>query len=238
MTVFSLKPIAHIETPFKEKFGIPRQSLLAPSVTGRLVLGGEFRDPDCVQGLDMVSHLWLSFVFHQHADKGIKMKVRPPRLGGNEAVGVFATRSPFRANLIGLSVVKLESIDTTGQQIVLNVSGVDLLDRTPIIDIKPYLPYVDIVDDAINDLAIESPDLLPVEFSRDVETFLKTEPDNVNLRKILKEILQLDPRPAYQREELNRIYKMRFSELDVHWCYTEKEGFKTISVIEIKSVLG
>lgn len=141
--MYCLDPIAYVKSPFTEKFGTPRQSLLAPGAEAQLVLQAPYNNSDCVDGLDQVSHLWLTFIFHQHLGQPWKPKVRPPRLGGNAKLGVFATRTSFRPNYLGLSVVKLERIEIGNDSVVLHVSGVDLVDGTPIVDIKPYVPYAD-----------------------------------------------------------------------------------------------
>ena len=141
-----IKPIAHIHTEFSEKFGVPRQSGLAGSLRGMIVFEPEYRNPDALRGLDGFSHLWLIWEFSANRSQGWQPTVRPPRLGGNERMGVFATRSPFRPNPLGLSCVEIDHIDMDGP--VIYIKGADLMDGTPIYDIKPYLPYADKIDDA------------------------------------------------------------------------------------------
>lgn len=234
---YILEPVAVIKTCFPEKFGIPRQSLLCPSAVGELILLPPYNQKDAVAGLDQVSHLWLSFIFHQHVDKQWKPKVRPPRLGGNKKLGVFATRSSFRPNNIGLSVVKLEGIEFTNKynakqlagaqdpQVILHVSGIDLLDGTPVIDIKPYVPYADCVDAAFNRIASAAPPSLSVIFLESASLFLDNLSFNKNkynvadFKQLIIEVLQQDPRPAYHEVDSERIYSMRLYDFDIKWSY-------------------
>ncbi|MBE7021791.1 MAG: tRNA (N6-threonylcarbamoyladenosine(37)-N6)-methyltransferase TrmO [Ruminococcaceae bacterium] len=209
----SMKPIAHIHTDFKEKFGIPRQSGRAASLTGRIVFLPAYRNPDALRGLSGFSHIWLLFDFSKSHRSTWSATVRPPRLGGNERVGVFASRSPFRPNPIGLSSVRLLGIEKTENEgDVLLVSGVDLLDMTPIYDIKPYLPFSDCHPDATGGYAEKMQDFhLQVDCS---EAFLKQLPEEK--RAALLECLAEDPRPAYQ-DEPERIYSMQFAGFDIHF---------------------
>lgn len=161
-----IQPIGIVHSCFKEKFAIPRQPALAPAATGEIELFAPYNDPVALEGLEEVSHLWLSFIFHQtlasaHSSINSKpqLRVRPPRLGGNKKVGVFATRSTHRPNALGLSVVKLDGIRNNR----LQISGIDLLNGTPLVDIKPYLPYADNVGTAFNYLADQAPELIEVE---------------------------------------------------------------------------
>ncbi len=215
--MYEVEPLGYINTCFPEKFGIPRQSLLSPSAKGQLLLLPPYNDSDCVDGLEHVSHLWLTFLFHQHIDQGWKSKVRPPRLGGNKKLGVFTTRSSFRPNHLGLSVVKLDKVDVNNGQVVLYLSGVDLLDGTPVVDIKPYVPYVDCVTDAANAIAGQPPLLLDVTFSAQADSFCEGYSENEKLRQLLTEVLRQDPRPAYQKNDESRTYKMRILDVDVDW---------------------
>ncbi|MFU8770170.1 MAG: tRNA (N6-threonylcarbamoyladenosine(37)-N6)-methyltransferase TrmO, partial [Desulfotignum sp.] len=148
MVTCQFTPIATLYTCFKEKFGIPRQMNLVPAAPGRLVFDPAFSSRYAVRDLTGFSHIWLVFVFHQALDRPWSALVRPPRLGGNKKVGVFATRSPFRPNPIGMSAVKLEAVEQTAQGPVLHLSGVDILDNTPVLDIKPYLPWADAIPGA------------------------------------------------------------------------------------------
>lgn len=213
---FTVTPIAYIETDFKEKFGIPRQSGRAPSLYAKIVFTPEYRTPEALRGIEGFSHLWLLFDFSLAHRTEFSPTVRPPRLGGNTRVGVFASRSPFRPNPIGLSVVKLlkvEHTDTDGD--VLIVSGADLLDGTPILDVKPYLPFADCVTDASAGYAAQGENYrLKVQFP---EPLLSVIPEEK--RAGLLECLADDPRPSYQADP-DRIYGMRFSEFEIKFTVT------------------
>ncbi len=197
---YALEPIAIIHTPFKEKFATPRQPGLAPSIRARIDFAPDFATPEAVRGLEGFSHLWLIFLFHQNWQKEWKPTVRPPRLGGNQRVGVYASRSPFRPNPIGLSAVKLLSINIDKGAVSLEVLGADLIDGTPILDIKPYIPYGDSVPDATGGFAEEAPKPnLLVEFTaiaqKQIILYQKVSPE---LETLVREALSLDPRPAYR----------------------------------------
>lgn len=213
-----ITPIAHIYTDFKEKFGIPRQSGRASAATGRIVFEKQFRNPDMLRGIEDFSHLWLIFDFSASHRETLSPTVRPPRLGGNARVGVFASRSPFRPNFMGLSAVKLEKIEHTETDgDVLIVSGVDLLNGTPVYDIKPYLKYADSLPDATGSYGDANAD-----YRLDV-TFLPGICDSIPDDKlaVLKQCLADDPRPSYQEDE-TRIYSMIFSGFDVHFKVCDK----------------
>ena len=200
----NIEPIAFIENDFKEKFGVPRQSGLV-SLPSRIVLEPKFRDENALRGLEDFTHIWLIWGFSEAKTNGFSPTVRPPRLGGNVRKGVFATRSPFRPNSLGLSVVKLVSIDG----FALMVTGADLMNGTPIYDIKPYLPYADSVPEASNGWSLAEHDgRLTVEFH---EELLKIIPEDK--RQGLIETLAQDPRPQYQSDE--RVYTMAFGEWQV-----------------------
>ena len=223
---YNLTPIGYIQTPFKEKFGIPRQPGLAPDARGILTLSPPYNAPEAVRGLEAFTHLWLIFVFHETATQRWKSTVRPPRLGGNVRLGVFATRSMFRPNPIGLSVVRLESIEIAGGQTQLHLSDVDLLDQTPVLDIKPYLPYADRVPDASAGFAADAPaPSLLVEFTPEAaEQCAAYEATTYpKLRQLITQVLSLDPRPAYQaqRSEPNH-YGMRMLDFDVQWIVEDR----------------
>lgn len=206
-----IKPIAYIKTDFKEKFGIPRQSGRAPSLTSEIIFEPEYRTIDALRAIEQFSHLWLIFDFSKAHKESWSATVRPPRLGGNERVGVFASRSPFRPNPIGLSCVKLERIEQRAEVgAVLIVSGADLLDNTPIFDIKPYLPYADCHLDAVGGYADEKKDYrLQVEFPTHLlEKIPKEKQDG------LLECLADDPRPSYQ-DDPTREYGMRFADFEI-----------------------
>lgn len=205
--MFELHPIAYLRTPFPEKFGIPRQPGLAPAARATLELEKPFRKPGVFDGLEGTSHLWLTFIFHQQPDDW-QPKVRPPRLGGNRKRGVFATRSPRRPNRLGLSVVKLDLVETFR----LELSGVDLLDGTPIVDIKPYVPYSDSLPHAVHSFAGQPPARMRVRYSPEAESVLAGEPE---LRQLLDQVLALDPRPSYHDDE--RTYGTALEKFNVRW---------------------
>jgi tRNA-Thr(GGU) m(6)t(6)A37 methyltransferase TsaA len=217
-TGFSLQVIGRVHGPFQEKFGIPRQPGLA-DVPAVIEMLAPYDVPEMFEGLEEFSHLWLSFVFHACLEQGWRKKVRPPRLGGNVHKGVFATRSPFRPNHLGLSVVKLDRLETVNGRVKLHVRGGDLLDRTPIVDIKPYISYTDSIAQASSGFAAEAPAArLQVVFSPEADRALSALPDAKLMTSQLATIISLDPRPAYQRNSRpERIWGMRFAGLDVRW---------------------
>lgn len=200
------RPVARIRTDFPEKFGIPRQSLLADT-KGRIVFEEGYRNPEAVRGIEGYSHLWLLWEFSEAVRGKFRPTVRPPRLGGNERVGVFATRSPFRPNPVGLSCVRLERVEMSREYgPVLYVAGADLMDGTPIFDIKPYLPYVDAHPEAAGGFAQERKDYrLEILFSEECrENF---SPEELSA---LREVLAQDPRPSYQ-DDPQRVYGMSYA---------------------------
>jgi tRNA-Thr(GGU) m(6)t(6)A37 methyltransferase TsaA len=233
---FTFPAIGIIHSCFKEKFGIPRQPGLAPLATAQLELLTPYNDRNALDGLESCTHLWVQFVFHANKREEWKPKVKPPRLGGNKTLGVFATRSPTRPAPIGLSVVKLEKIEVSDGKILLHLSGVDLLDGTPVLDIKPYVPYVDIVPDAVNGFFSAAPALIPVEFNGDTADFCSNyqHKNNLDLNSLVRQILQQDPRPQYQSEP-NRIYGMKLLDLNVQWTYSYSVAV-SIMVIAIRRV--
>ncbi len=206
-----IEPIAKIYTDFKEKFGVPRQSGRAPSAIGKIVFEPKFRNPDALREIESFSHLWLIFDFSKSHQSEFAPTVRPPRLGGNTRVGVFASRSPFRPNSLGLSVVKLECVEDTTNGQVLVVSGVDLVDGTPIYDVKPYIPSSDCISNAKGGYADNhTHHKLSVVFEEGLLDALQP-----HQRDTLIECLGDDPRPSYQDDE--RLYSMRYASLDVHF---------------------
>lgn len=222
-----MEAIADLKTVFTDKFGIPRQSGQVPEARGEVILRPEYARPEAVRGLVECSHIWL--VFECHRAEGWRPTVRPPRLGGNRRVGVFASRSPFRPNPIGLSVVRLEGVDTTGG-VRLHVSGVDILDGTPILDIKPYLPWVDAVPDATG-FAAQAPLRLPVRFSDAAARELAAMPSAERRRALIESVLALDPRPAYH-SDADRIYVNELDGLRVRWRVEQE----TVTVISVNAV--
>ena len=211
-----LRVIARMESDFPDKFGVPRQSGLT-SLASRIVFEPEFRDPNALRGIEGWSHLWILWIFSEAVRPGWSPTVRPPRLGGNERVGVFATRSPFRPNNIGLSSVKLERVEhTENEGDVLIVSGADLMDGTPIIDIKPYVPYADAHPEASGGFAAEKfGKKLKVMFPE--ELLSRVEPGK---REGLRDLLAEDPRPAVQ-DDPERVYGMRFSDVEIKFVVSD-----------------
>jgi tRNA-Thr(GGU) m(6)t(6)A37 methyltransferase TsaA len=198
MIQYTFTAIGTLHSPFREKFGIPRQPGLAPHAVSRLVLLPEYASTECLAGLADFSHLWLTFIFHATATHGWQASVRPPRLGGNERRGVFATRTMFRPNPVGLSVVELIDIvdGKHGKELLLR--GADLLNGTPVIDIKPYLPYADSIPTARADFATSAPALLMVRWSEQALLDASTLSLPSDLRALIDEVLAQDPRPAYR----------------------------------------
>jgi len=216
-TCFAFRPVAVARTPFREKFGIPRQSGLLAEAEGRVELLPPCDREEAFRGLDGFSHVWLLWAAHRAVGDASALTVRPPRLGGNRRVGVFASRSPFRPNPIGLSLVRLERVEARARPPALVVSGLDLLDGTPVLDVKPYLPYSDAVPDAAAGFAPSRPArVLEVGFSKEAETFLTGREDGERLRTLIAGMIELDPRPAY-RGDTDTGYGFRVEDVDVHW---------------------
>ncbi|MCK9705017.1 tRNA (N6-threonylcarbamoyladenosine(37)-N6)-methyltransferase TrmO [Pseudomonas syringae] len=216
---YNVSPVGFVRSCFKEKFAIPRQPQLAPAARGVLELVAPFDQGEAVQGLEQVSHVWLLFLFHLALEDKPRLKVRPPRLGGNQSMGVFATRATHRPNGIGQSVVKLDKVEP-GR---LWLSGIDLLDGTPVLDIKPYVPYADAIGDATNYIASAAPALIPVHWQHAAlqqagEHALRL---NEPLVELIEQCLAQDPRPAYQLPMPERRYGAQFWDLDVRWHYPQ-----------------
>lgn len=232
---FAFQPIGIIRSCFPEKFGIPRQPGLVEEAHATLELLPPYDRAEALEGLAAFSHLWLIFVFHASLDQAWKPTVRPPRLGGNKRVGVFASRSMFRPNPIGLSVVELQRIDAAARPPCLYLRGIDLLDGTPVLDIKPYLPYVDAIPDARGGYATSSPEpRLRVNFTAEAATqctrFTKAYP---HLQSLIIQLLALDPRPAYYDGEQARTeFGMRLLDFEVKWRVAGDE----VSVLAIEKV--
>ena len=209
-----MKIIARIETDFPEKFGIPRQSGLVESLQGTIVFEPEYRNKDALKGLEGYNYIWLLWQFEGVERDNWSVTVRPPRLGGNKHMGVFATRSPFRPNPIGLSSVRLDRIEwETERGAVLHVSGIDLRHNTPIYDIKPYLPHVDAHPDAIGGFAAEVKDYeLEVLFPEELLNCVPKEK-----RQAIVEVLKQDPRPSYH-DDPNRVYGVAFAGVNIRFC--------------------
>lgn len=221
-----MKMIAHIESDFTEKFGIPRQSGLVENLVSRIVFEKEYRVPEAFRGLEDFSHIWIIWQFSEAVREDWSPTVRPPRLGGNKRMGVFATRSPFRPNSIGLSSVKLLKIDFDCPEApVLYVSGADMLNGTPIFDIKPYLPYTDSHPEASGGFALQQKEgVLDVDFPPELLEKIRPE-----LRNGLIDVLAQDPRPQYQNSP-ERVYTFDFAEYSVSFSVRDN----TLYVSEIK----
>ncbi len=225
---FILHPIGTIHSCYGEKFGIPRQPGLVKSATATLELLPPCNTPDALRGLDGFSHLWVIFLFHQSSDHPWKATVRPPRLGGNERIGVFASRSNFRPNPIGLSVVELLGVDGTE----LHLGGGDFLDGTPVLDIKPYIPYADRIPTATGAFANHAPEASnTVAFSDAAERAIETleNEDRPALQQLIADMLAYNPRPAYQSDDPDRIFGTRLFDLNVQW----KQSDRVVHVLKI-----
>ena len=221
-----MKIIARIYTEFDEKFGIPRQSGLVAETVGKIVFEPEYRNPDALRGIEGFSHLWLIWQFSESIRRDWSPTVRPPRLGGNRRVGVFATRSPYRPNPIGLSSVRLVAVEETKEGLTLLVSGADLMDGTPIYDIKPYVAYSDSHPDAVSGFADQVKDYaLKVEICKELLTKI-----DASKQKSLITILENDPRPSYQNDP-EREYGMLFSDYEVFF----KVAGDTLTVTKINN---
>lgn len=225
MTI-DIQPIGKINTPYKEKFAIPRQPGLAKSAEGKIIFFDAFNDPNYLRGIEQFSHLWLLFHFHQTADKGHSPLVRPPRLGGNKKLGVFATRSTFRPNGIGMSVVECGTVSYQKKQLTLTVRGIDLLDGTPILDIKPYVPYADSIALASGGIAQHSPELMGVTFTEQAsEQLNQLKQHYPTLASLIREVLGQDPRPAYhQVSQPDKIYGMTLYDLNIQWQVSHQQN--------------
>ncbi|VVN04781.1 tRNA (adenine(37)-N6)-methyltransferase [Pseudomonas fluorescens] len=224
----SVAPVGIVRSCFKEKFAIPRQPQLAPAARGVLALLPPFDQGDAVAGLEQVSHVWLLFLFHQALEDKPRLKVRPPRLGGNKSMGVFATRATHRPNGIGQSVVRLEGVEP-GR---LLLSGIDLLDGTPVLDIKPYVPYADCVSDAINLMASAAP--APISVAWADAALLQAREHALRLGEPLVELIEQclaqDPRPAYQVPPPERVYGVKFWDVQVRWHYPQLDRIQVLEV--------
>ncbi|WP_295515199.1 tRNA (N6-threonylcarbamoyladenosine(37)-N6)-methyltransferase TrmO [uncultured Pseudomonas sp.] len=225
---YSVSPIGHVRSCFKEKFAIPRQPALAPAARGVLELLPPFDRPEAVQGLEQVSHVWLLFLFHQTLESEPRLRVRPPRLGGNRYLGVFATRATHRPNGIGQSVVRLDGIEP-GR---LLLSGIDLLDGTPVLDIKPYVPYADSPVGAFNAIAEAPPPALAVSWADAARRQADAHGQRLGepLVELIEQCLAQDPRPAYQQPVPERRYGVRLWDVEVHWHYPTANQIHVLDV--------
>jgi tRNA (adenine37-N6)-methyltransferase len=227
MSDIIIHPIAHIESDFKEKFGIPRQAGLVDALEARIVFEPEYRDPEALRGIEGFSHLWLIWQFSAAVRSDWSPTVRPPRLGGNERMGVFATRSPFRPNSLGLSCVRLIRVESTPEQgSTLIVGGADLMGGTPIFDIKPYVAYADSKPDARSGFASDAPEVLKVSIPEEINHQIPVEK-----RAALIGVLSEDPRPRYQHDS-ERIYAMSFAGMNVKF----RVDNNTVIVTDIEKI--
>lgn len=226
---YSVSPVGFVRSCFKEKFAIPRQPQLAPAARGVLELVAPFDRAEAIQGLEQVSHVWLLFLFHQTLEDKPRLKVRPPRLGGNASIGVFASRATHRPNGIGQSVVRLDKVEP-GR---LWLSGIDLLDGTPVLDIKPYVPYADCLPLAQNALADAAPGAILVEWAgaaleqAQQHALRLGEP----LVELIEQCLAQDPRPAYQVPEPERRYGVQLWDVQVRWHYPQAGLIRVLEVV-------
>lgn len=230
-----LQPIAYVRSCYREKFGIPRQPGLVSAARAELHLLPPYAGADTVRGLEQFSHVWIVFRFHATAAAGWHPTVRPPRLGGNKRLGVFATRSMFRPNALGLSVARLLKIDCSGAETVLHLAGADLLDGTPVLDIKPYLPYADCIPAATGGYADAAPAVvLPVAFTGLAarQCDLKALQWQQDIRQLVQQVLAQDPRPSYRAGERDeRHYAMKLYDFDVRWRYVA-DGIEVLELAD------
>ena len=234
-----LTKIGFFESCFKELFGIPRQSSLAPSVQGKIILTPPYDRLEIVEELDKFSHLWVIFGFHALKNNHYRTTVRPPRLGGNKKVGVFATRSPYRPNPLGLSILKIIEIQKKTKEVSILVSGQDILDQTPIYDIKPYLPYVDSQPQANGGWTDRIPQSSKphIQFSKSsiesiYQFFTETE-KQLSFQKLIQETLALDPRPGHQQNQRKpKSYAFRILDFDIIWS-TKNDQFFVEKIIKV-----
>lgn len=226
------EPIGILHSPYKQKFAIPRQANLVPAVTAEIELFDDYSDLNCLRELNQFSHMWLVFQFHETTEQGWSPTVQPPRLGGQERVGVFASRSPFRPNPIGISAVQYIDHKRQNNKTTITVGGVDLLDKTPILDIKPYIPYADAISSATGGYADEKPEhKFKVSFSQDaakqLADFQQQYPD---LETLIIQVLTQDPRPAWRANEKDsKRYGMTLYELNIKW-HLEGDRIEVLSL--------
>lgn len=234
MSTFSVEQIGVIRSPYKEKFAVPRQPRLVKHGSGELHLLAPYNQADAVRGLEGFSHLWIIFIFHQTMSGGWRPTVRPPRLGGNARMGVFATRSTFRPNPLGMSLVELQEIRCHGDSVILKLGSLDLVDGTPVVDIKPYLPFAEAVPEARASYAQQAPQAeMPVTFTSELEKQLPAlEKRYPHLGDFIINVLNQDPRPAYRKgEETGKTYAVWLHDFNVRWRVTPA-GFEVFALEE------
>ena len=232
MSHFQFEQIGVIRSPYKEKFAVPRQPGLVKSACGDLHLLAPYNQADAVRGLQAFCPLWIIFVFHQTIGGGWRPTVRPPRLGGNARMGVFATRSTFRPNPVGMSLVELQGIVCQKESVILKLGSLDLVDGTPVVDIKPYLPFAEALPDATASYAQHAPVAeMGVSFTAEVEQqLLALETRYPQLKTFIGEVLAQDPRPAYRKgEETGKTYAVWLHDFNVRWRVRE-EGFEVFAL--------
>lgn len=234
----TLEPIAITRSCFADKFGVPRQPGLTRHAHAQLVVQPPFNREDAFRGLETASHLWLTFQFHEAVRADWRPVVRPPRLGGNRKMGVFASRSPFRPNSLGLSVVRNEGLGkNVSGELVLNISDHDLIDGTPILDIKPYLPFSDSIPEATLGWADEPPtDRLPVRFRSEAEQQLSqlSASDYPDLQALIEDVVSYDPRPSFRRgREEDRIYGAHLYDLNVRFQFVQDSAGERVEVLTV-----
>lgn len=232
----TITPIGLIRSCFSEKFGIPRQPGMVQSATARLELVPPFNREEMVRGLEQFSHIWVHFCFHRTVDEGWKSTVRPPWLGGQKRMGVFATRSPHRPNHLGLSVVRLEAVVCTGRQVYLDLRGGDFLDNTPVFDIKPYVPYCDSLPSASCGYARGEVPAVEVVFSDAAATFCAgyLQKTGRDLKGLVEDLIRHDPRPASQKDNKSE-FGMLLWNINVRWTVLENH-FRIESCEELTDV--
>lgn len=237
-STINLNSIGTVDSPYKEKFAIPRQPGLVTEAKGIIKLHGEANNLELVRGLEDFSHIWVLFVFHGTQENGWNPLVRPPRLGGNKKIGVLATRSTFRPNPIGMSVVKLDEIEYIDNAVNIHISALDLMDGTPVIDIKPYIPYSDNVKEAQGSFASTAPmKSLAVTFNK--QALLAIEHFNIEypeIKNLICQVLEQDPRPAYKKAgEDDKIYGMNLYTLNIQWRMLNSAEVEVIAINKIRT---
>lgn len=227
---YQIEPVGIIRSPYKEKFAVPRQPGLVPSARSEIVLQGEANALEAVRGLEQFSHLWLLFLFDQNLEAGWRPTVRPPRLGGNERIGVFASRATFRPNGIGMSAVEFKGVRQEGRDVIIELGGVDLVDGTPIVDIKPYIPYSDSLPDALGGFAAKEPETLNVVFSDNAANQLHGS-HGIHKKSVISEVLAQDPRPAYKKGKIDtKEYAVHLFNFNVRFTVNDEQV--TVTALE------
>jgi len=234
---YNVQVIGRVKSPYQQKFAIPRQPGLASAAKGEIYLIGKVNNLDAIRDIQQFSHLWIIFLFHETMQQGWQTLVKPPRLGGNKKTGVLATRSNFRPNSIGMSVVKLEQVAVRNEQIILKISGHDLLNNTPVIDIKPYLPYCDSIVDAKAGYAQTAPaEQLQVSFSDTINEQLQQLHNKYpDLKLLISQVLAQDPRPAYKKQQQidPKKYNIHLYDFNIQWQFIAEH---TVLVVNLQSI--